>query len=142
MASSWIIRRAGKRGPRYLVRFRLGGAGSRVRYAGSFPRKEDALTRKRWVDGELAAMRVPNVELLVIYGSTEAEPVAHVEAAERLAARSLIYPKTPGFCAGVPVRQLGAKVIRFHEGPIQLGPGGWMDWELPAGEIGELVVCG
>jgi acyl-CoA synthetase (AMP-forming)/AMP-acid ligase II len=95
-------------------------------------------------DAQLRSWReaLPDAEWLVIYGSTEAEPVAHVEASERLAARSLLHPKTPGFCAGVPVHQLGAKVVRIHLGPIQLGTAGWSDWELLAGEIGELVVCG
>ncbi len=75
MASSWIVVRATKgegrdRGrPRYLVRYRLGGRESRARYAGSFVTKREAVARKRWVDGELAALRVPDLAVL-------AEPVA------------------------------------------------------------------
>jgi hypothetical protein len=60
MASSWIISRPTKSGDRrYLVRFRTGGRESTARHAGSFPTKTEAITRKRWVDGELAALRVP-----------------------------------------------------------------------------------
>src|SRR5438128_8401513 len=66
MPSVWLRRRQTKTGEaRYRVEFRVGGRESRPRYAGSFRRKEDALGRKRWVAGELAAMRVPNVAALV-----------------------------------------------------------------------------
>lgn len=65
MPSSWIVKRRTKDGgQRYRVRYRLGGRESRQRYAGSFERKQDALARKRYVDGELGAMRVPDVRLL------------------------------------------------------------------------------
>ncbi len=67
MPSSWIERRPTKAGDsRYRVRFTLGGSEDRTgRYAGSFKTKNEALARKRWVDGELAAMRVPDVRLFV-----------------------------------------------------------------------------
>src|SRR6266536_2909868 len=39
--------------------YRVGGRESSPRYAGSFATKRDALARKAWVAGELAAMRVP-----------------------------------------------------------------------------------
>jgi integrase len=42
----------------------MGGRESSARYAGSFRRQEDARTRKRWVDGELANLRVPDLSLL------------------------------------------------------------------------------
>jgi hypothetical protein len=45
------------------VRFINGGRGSRRRYGGSFKRKADALRRKAWIDGEHAAMRVPDLSL-------------------------------------------------------------------------------
>lgn len=47
----------------------MGGRESRARYAGSFGTKSEAVARKRWVDGELAALRVPDLAVL-------AEPVA------------------------------------------------------------------
>ena len=62
-------------GKRYRVMFRVGGRESTPRYAGSFPTKRDALTRRAWVSGELAAMRVPNVAAL-------AEPAAAPTFAE------------------------------------------------------------
>lgn len=70
MPSSRIRRRAGSTGPRYRVVYRLGGRESRERYAGSFATKAEALGRKRWIDGELAAMRVPDLELLAVEPAT------------------------------------------------------------------------
>jgi acyl-CoA synthetase (AMP-forming)/AMP-acid ligase II len=93
-------------------------------------------------DAQLLAWRraLPETEILVVYGSTEAEPVAHLSAEERLEAVNRERPRTPGYCVGRPVERVKAKVVRIHEGPIELGK--WADWELPAGEIGELIVTG
>ena len=84
----------------------------------------------------------PETEILIAYGSTEAEPVAHVSARERLEAVNADRLETPGFCAGRPVERVRTKVIRIHAGPVELGEDGWTGWELPPGEIGELVVTG
>jgi integrase len=64
MPSSWIIRRETASGPRWRVLFRVGGRESAARYAGSFKTKTEALERRRWVTGELAALRVPDVGAL------------------------------------------------------------------------------
>ena len=95
-------------------------------------------------DAQLRAWRraFPETEILVAYGSTEAEPVAHLTAEERFAATNPDRPRAPGYCAGRPIDRIRAKVVRVHDGPIELGEGGWKDWELPAGEIGELAVSG
>ena len=61
MPSVWIERRTGERGPRWRVRYRVAGGESAKRYGGSFTRKEDALARSRWIAGELAGMRIPDV---------------------------------------------------------------------------------
>ena len=81
MPSSWIVaRRAGKGGKRYIVRYRLGGRESEQRYAGSFGTRTEAIERRRWVDGELAAMRVPDLSRL------EREPVQAPTVAEAVEA--------------------------------------------------------
>jgi hypothetical protein len=49
---------------RYRVRYRLGGAETNHRYAGSFRTRREAEARARWVAGELAAMRVPDLRAL------------------------------------------------------------------------------
>lgn len=62
MPSAWIERReTGSGQTRYLVKYRLGGRESARRYAGSFATKREALARRGWVAGELAAMRPPRL---------------------------------------------------------------------------------
>lgn len=49
---------------RYRVRYRLRGSNSTPRLAGTFKTKREAELRERWVAGELAAMRVPDLRAL------------------------------------------------------------------------------
>ncbi|HVT17603.1 MAG TPA: AMP-binding protein [Thermoanaerobaculia bacterium] len=112
-------------------------------------------------DAQLAAWQraLPATEVRLVYGSTEAEPVAQITAAERgslqAAAKAAAFQSTAakaaaafqptarlGFCVGRPGDQVKARVIRIHRGPVALGADGWAEWELPRGEIGELVVTG
>jgi acyl-CoA synthetase (AMP-forming)/AMP-acid ligase II len=95
-------------------------------------------------DAQLRVWRraFPETEILVAYGSTEAEPVAHLTAEERLEATNPGRSLAPGYCAGAPIGRLRAKTVRIHPGPIELGTEGWTPWEVSAGEIGELVVSG
>jgi hypothetical protein len=66
VASAWIKRRQTEAGKaRYRVEYRLGGRESAVRYAGSFKTMREALARKSYVAGELAAQHVPEVGRLV-----------------------------------------------------------------------------
>lgn len=85
---------------------------------------------------------LPDTEIVVVYGSTEAEPVAHLTATERLAAASVARPRAPGFCVGRPSGGLRSRVVRIGREPIRLGERGWGEWELAPGEIGELAVAG
>jgi integrase len=79
MASAWITRRATKDGTaRYRVEFRVGGRESGTRYGGSFKTKREADERKRWISGELAARRVPDLS-----SRTPATLVRLRQAAER-----------------------------------------------------------
>lgn len=55
---------------RHRVLYRLGGRETPHLYGGSFKTKSEAVTRKRWIDGELAAMRPPDLTVLAV------EPVA------------------------------------------------------------------
>src|SRR6266540_5086136 len=81
MPGSWIVTRVTQDGEkRYLVRYRLGGRESAQRYAGSFRTRAEALERRRWVDGELAAMRVPDLSTL------DREPVRAPTLADAVAA--------------------------------------------------------
>lgn len=61
MASTWLTTRAAKDGSkRFRVEFRAGGREAPTQYEGSFKRKADA-ARRRWIVGELAALRVPDI---------------------------------------------------------------------------------
>jgi acyl-CoA synthetase (AMP-forming)/AMP-acid ligase II len=109
-------------------------------FPGERPRLRRLLTGGAPVsDAQLRAWRcaLPDTEIVVAYGSTEAEPVAHLSAEERLEVKG-----TPGYCAGRPIDRIRARLIRIHDGPVELGEEGWAAWDVPAGEVGELVVSG
>jgi integrase len=62
VASTWITGRTTKHGERrYRVEYRVGGREAPTRYGGAFKTKREALERKAWIAGELAAKRVPNL---------------------------------------------------------------------------------
>lgn len=62
--SAWIAKRKTSRGVSHRVMYRVGGRESPPRYAGAFRTAREAKIRHAWVAGELAAMRVPDLELL------------------------------------------------------------------------------
>ena len=66
MPTVWIEKRVMQGGGKikHRVKFTLGGRDSRPQHGGQFERRRDAEARKRWVAGELAAMRVPDFALL------------------------------------------------------------------------------
>lgn len=70
--SVYVERRPSGRGPSYRVRYRLGGRESELKYGGAFRTKGDADARARWIAGEIAAMRVPD---LVALEESAAPPV-------------------------------------------------------------------
>lgn len=76
----------------------------------------------------------------VVYGSTEAEPIAGITAEEMVALAG--GKDAEGVCVGRPVAQVALKLARPHDGPIALDGAGWRGWEVPAGEAGEIVVAG
>jgi integrase len=76
---AWIERRPTKDGgTRYRVRYRLGGMESTPRYGGSFKTRRDALARRSWIVGELAAHRVPDLRLLADGGPARAPTIAEM----------------------------------------------------------------
>jgi len=94
MPSSLIEKRPTRDGgSRYRVRFVLGGRETRTgRYAGSFKTKAEALARKRWVDGELAAMRVP--EIALVRAESKLAPTLREAAQRWIASRIDVKPNT------------------------------------------------
>ena len=87
---------------------------------------------------------VANGDVGVVYGSSEAEPIAGIDARDMLAAmedRREDADHPGGLCVGRPVAQIEVRLVRAHDGPIAL-EGGWSAWEVAPGEVGEVVVAG
>ena len=80
----------------------------------------------------------PNTELVVAYGSTEAEPVGHIVAQQRLA---LAAPGR-GFCTGQPTSLIETRIIPIAKNPVDLQSKSLDELALGVGEIGELIVSG
>jgi integrase len=76
---------------RFRVEWRAGGREAKTRYGGSFKSKREADERKRWISGELAARRVPDLSSL----QTETRALTLTAAAERwYASRVDVSPNT------------------------------------------------
>jgi integrase len=82
MPSAFITRRSTKSGPRYVVRYRLGGRYWPIQHGGSFRKMKEATIRRDLIAGELAAGRNP-AQLLEQLG----RPQARVETLRELAPR-------------------------------------------------------
>lgn len=78
----------------------------------------------------------------VLFGSTEAEPVACIEADEVLGETAARTEAGEGNCVGRPVPDVELKVVRPDPGPWQLEGRGWDAVEVAPGEVGELLVTG
>lgn len=111
-------------------------AGLRKLYTGGapvFPRLLEALQAL-----------APNAEVVAVYGSTEAEPIAHVGAHEIGADDLAVMRGGRGLLAGVPVDEVKLRVVRDRWGVAR----GTLSAEefaaecLPVGETGEIVVAG
>lgn len=76
----------------------------------------------------------------VVYGSTEAEPIAGIEAGALV--RASEQQPAGGVCVGRPAWGVALRLVRPHDDALELGEGGWAEWEVGAGEVGEVVVAG
>ena len=83
---------------------------------------------------------LPEIELKVVYGSTEAEPVAHIDGQERLAITK--GATALGYCVGRVTDLCSAEVVKITNGPLVTSDEALSDIRVPAGEIGELVISG
>jgi acyl-CoA synthetase (AMP-forming)/AMP-acid ligase II len=89
----------------------------------------------------------PNAELVVMYGSTEAEPMTHITGKEMLAQRSVTEDDPELVDAGVNVGHfadgLQFKFIKIVRGPVEINSDDqWSQLEVPQGHVGELLVAG
>lgn len=65
MASAWVEKRRTRKGTvRHVVRYRIGGRESALRFGGAFPTQREARIRRDAIAGELAALRVPDLSLV------------------------------------------------------------------------------
>lgn len=86
----------------------------------------------------------PNAEIWILYGSTEVEPMAHIEAKEML---SLAEDPDPeiierGVNVGHVSDELRFKFIKPTAENIDFDKTGWDQIEVPEGQVGEFIVTG
>ena len=88
----------------------------------------------------------PAAEIWVLYGSTEVEPMAHIEAREMIALGAPADPEIveEGVNVGRLSDDLRFKFLRARGGdaPIDLRATPWSTLEVARGKVGELVVSG
>lgn len=95
-------------------------------FTGGAPVSNDQL--RRWHDV------FSQSSFTVVYGSTEAEPVSHIDSRERLEQEA-----HEGFCCGKISDLLDWKIVTISREPLT---GDDLVETLPPGEVGELVVAG
>ena len=82
---------------------------------------------------------VAGAEMHTPYGATEALPVASITATEVLSRTAEKTSRGAGTCVGLPLPTIRLKIVEMTEGPIASQAG---VREMPAGEIGEIIVQG
>lgn len=89
----------------------------------------------------LASMKkaVPNARIWVLYGSTEVEPIAHIEADEILNSK---HSGSEGVCVGHFAEGIESRFIKIRKDGIRLVNDDWSQLEVAKSEVGELVVAG
>lgn len=88
---------------------------------------------------ELMAAVLPHGTLHSPYGATEALPVSSISAAEVFAGTAIATSQGAGTCVGRVLPANEVKIIAITDGPIATLADAR---ELPAGEIGEIIVRG
>ena len=105
-------------------------------YTGGAPVFPDLLDR--------LSQALPEARVESVYGSTEAEPIAHCAASSWDEPTRAITRKGGGLCSGRPVAQIQLLVIVDSSG-TPLGPFNRNEFEaleIPRGQVGEIVVTG
>jgi acyl-CoA synthetase (AMP-forming)/AMP-acid ligase II len=92
-------------------------------------------------DAKLISRNFEHADVTIVYGSTEAEPIAHINAREIQAVSTNILMKM-----GLPVGKpdgIQLKIIAISDGPVNLEAlNDWSNVELPSFEAGEIIVSG
>ncbi|MBF0407787.1 MAG: AMP-binding protein [Candidatus Riflebacteria bacterium] len=92
----------------------------------------------------LALMKkaVPNAKIWVLYGSTEVEPIAHIEAEDILNPKHGTMLAGEGVNVGHFAEGLEHKFLKIRKDIIELKNDSWAGLEVKEGEVGELAVAG
>jgi len=77
----------------------------------------------------------PNARVKVAYGSTEAEPIAHIDA-EDVLATAADTAAGRGICVGRPIEDIACRLVPPRNGPLDEAG------DVPAGDTGEIAVAG
>jgi acyl-CoA synthetase (AMP-forming)/AMP-acid ligase II len=87
---------------------------------------------------------LPHAAIHAVYGSTEAEPIAHFPADEAGAETDRVTRAGGGLCAGKPVSSIGLRIItdRWGESLGPLDHGDFSSMVVSTGQAGEIVVSG
>ena len=78
----------------------------------------------------------PGAEIEIFYGSTEAEPIS------RTSAREIIGFSGKGHLVGKPIEQITVSIVRLPDSHFFIEEGDLRPYEVPTGEVGEIVVKG
>lgn len=94
----------------------------------------------------LDALRVcaPQARIVAVYGSTEAEPIAHIARSDFLPGDGVAMQSGAGLLAGPPVPEVALRILPDRWG-TPIGPYTRDEFEstrLPVGQPGEIVVSG
>ena len=81
----------------------------------------------------------PAAKVEVVYGSTEAEPISSITVNELVKEKDRVLQK--GLNVGMPYRKTEVKIIAMTEENISVKSESELS-ELPAGQIGEIIVAG
>jgi acyl-coenzyme A synthetase/AMP-(fatty) acid ligase len=91
---------------------------------------------------EAARAVLPAASITALYGSTEAEPIAHASAEEVIARRDAMRAHG-GIYVGREVDDVDVLVVREVTRPLTVEPGTSLrDWEVAPGAPGEILVAG
>jgi olefin beta-lactone synthetase len=86
----------------------------------------------------------PNAEITAVYGSTEAEPIAHIAWSEMKASDKQIMLNGKGLLAGKPVTDISLRILKDQWGrPLEGVTRATFDQLiLPSMQVGEIVIQG
>lgn len=92
---------------------------------------------------KLIARSAPDAEVIAVYGSTEAEPIAEINYREISDKDMKMMSDGHGLLAGKPVEQIDLRIMKFCNGPVKrLSEGEFSNLCCPEKVAGEIVITG